>query len=133
MDNTVPQLEEDIVFCDELEKTVFQTFEKHGLESLLIYERSSGEIHQAHVGENDKGDSNIPGARVRRQTRDLSNLIRKASNLGQQVLLTEDDFLPCPFYIRTLLYLVDKVWIQTRSYYNERCCFVCFPVLNVEC
>eukprot|EP01028_Stygiella_incarcerata_P000640 TRINITY_DN10954_c0_g1_i2.p1 TRINITY_DN10954_c0_g1~~TRINITY_DN10954_c0_g1_i2.p1 ORF type:complete len:383 (+),score=76.05 TRINITY_DN10954_c0_g1_i2:695-1843(+) len=120
MDNTVPQIEDDTVFCDELERTVLQMFTEHRLEDLLIYERSTGEIHKDHVGENDKGDPNVPGARVRRQTRDLSNLIRKASKLGQHVLLTEDDFLPCPFYLRTMFYLMDKLHCMDENWSGLR-------------
>lgn len=76
--------------------------------------------HPVQADGNDAGDANRPGARVRRQTRDVADVFEAAAGLGRYGMTMEDDFRLCPHALRALLYLIDKLntqwdkWILAR-------------------
>ena len=69
----------------------------------------------------DGGDRNMPGYRVRQQTRDFVSLLRLAAGRGAAHLLTmEDDFLACPLLFVTLGYVLGKAHATQRDRARQR-------------
>ena len=60
-------------------------------------------------GATDKGTADHPGARVRKQTRDVAMLLRHpVASSGRLFLFMEDDFRLCPSALEAIAYLVRK-------------------------
>ena len=87
----------------------------HGLphqrfdEAVAAWGKGSGSVHDgAHVeffeepaltvdpGGAAEGTANRPGAKVRRQTRNIASVLRRASLRGRYFLFLEDDMVLCP-------------------------------------
>jgi hypothetical protein len=72
----------------------------------------------------DLGTPNKPGFRVRKQTRDLVALLRRAKGLGQHYLFLEDDMLLCPHALLAFQYLLRRAsvvhphWLSVRASYG---------------
>lgn len=67
------------------------------------------QIQQKDSSKNREGDANVPGSRVRRQTRAVVALLREASGTSSHFVFAEDDFVLCPHAIRAMHYLTSKV------------------------
>mmetsp|Transcript_6624 Transcript_6624/g.10149 ORF Transcript_6624/g.10149 Transcript_6624/m.10149 type:complete len:379 (+) Transcript_6624:98-1234(+) len=59
---------------------------------------------------NDAGHANKPGARVRRQTRDLVYTLRQFPEDSAHIFVMEDDFYFCPHALSALLYMIAKAY-----------------------
>lgn len=75
--------------------------------------------------ENDFGNQNIPGYRVRKQTRNIVSVMRKSISLhGKYYLFLEDDMKLCPHGFTAIHYMLDKSsryhpnWLAIRSSYG---------------
>jgi hypothetical protein len=98
-----------------------------GLTQHTMYSRANGTSTVTFVdngaaagdGRNDAGTPNVPGARVRQQTRDVADLLdavvamRAAGRLGPAdadwyYMFMEDDFRLCPRALASLSYLLRK-------------------------
>ena len=72
----------------------------------------------------DAGNANVPGFRVRKQTRDLAAVLEKAVEKSSYYLFQEDDMLPCKQLPVVLTYLLSKAnsyspdWIAIRASYG---------------
>ena len=56
----------------------------------------------------DAGNANVPGWRVRKQTRDIVATMRAAAGLSAYYMFMEDDFTWCPHLLELLPYMVEK-------------------------
>ena len=56
----------------------------------------------------DAGSANLPGWKVRKQTRDIVATLRAAQGRSRYYLFMEDDFTWCPHTLQLLTYMVDK-------------------------
>ena len=66
-------------------------------------------VKDARPGATDKGTADIPGSRVRKQTRDVATLLRHpVASSGRLFLFMEDDFRLCPSALEAMAYLVRK-------------------------
>jgi hypothetical protein len=76
------------------------------------------------TAESDKGNANIPGFRVRKQTRNLSAVLKKSSGKGKYYMFLEDDMEFCPSGFLSIQYLLDKAtryhsnWLAIRASYG---------------
>jgi hypothetical protein len=59
-------------------------------------------------GEFSIGNANVPGMKVRKQTRDLVTVMRKCANKGNYYLFLEDDMKFCPSGFLAIQYLLSK-------------------------
>jgi len=72
----------------------------------------------------DEGDKNIPGHRVRKQTRDLVALLRASKGRAEYYMFLEDDMIFCPHGFLAIHYLLTKAelyhpdWIAVRASYG---------------
>lgn len=57
---------------------------------------------------NDPGTPNVPGFRVRKQTRNIVTVMRKCEGKGRYYLFLEDDMRFCPSGLQAIQYLLDK-------------------------
>ena len=57
---------------------------------------------------NDPGTANVPGYRVRKQTRNIVAVMRKCEGKGRYYLFLEDDMRFCPSGLQAIHYLLDK-------------------------
>lgn len=75
-------------------------------------------------GSHDVGSPNKPGARVRRQTRDIAKVVQMSVNRGHYYLFSEDDMVLCPSGLTTMQYLISKAssyhpdWLAIRASYG---------------
>jgi len=85
----------------------------------LRQQHSSNPLIEFHVqpkaGRTDEGNdpdhANKPGARVRRQTKDLVYTLRQAdSSSPSHIFVMEDDFYLCPHALDALFYIIDKAY-----------------------
>jgi hypothetical protein len=67
------------------------------------------QIQQDDTSKNKEGDANVPGSKVRRQTRAVVALLREASGTASHFVFAEDDFMLCPHALRAMQYLISKV------------------------
>eukprot|EP01041_Mallomonas_annulata_P008221 gene8221-16902_t len=73
---------------------------------------------------NDLGNANVPGYRVRKQTRHLVTVMRIAMSRGRYYLFLEDDMRLCPLGLLTIQYLLNKAslyhpdWFAIRASYG---------------
>ena len=85
---------------------------------------SAGPDNNPMPGSNDKGTPNKPGARVRRQTRDIAKVVKLAINKAQYYLFSEDDMVLCPSGLTTMQYMLSKAslyhpdWLAIRASYG---------------
>jgi hypothetical protein len=76
------------------------------------------------LGLDDLGSANFPGYRVRKQTRDLAQVVRLSTHRGGHYLFLEDDMLLCGQGLLSLQYAVTKAqryhpdWIALRASYG---------------
>lgn len=76
------------------------------------------------TAENDPGNPNKPGFKVRQQTRDIVALLRHSSKRSDYYLFLEDDMRFCPYMLLTLQYVIDKSnayhpnWLAIRASYG---------------
>lgn len=76
------------------------------------------------TAENDKGNANIPGYRVRKQTRNLVSVVKKTYFLGRYYLFLEDDMEFCHEGFLAIQYLLQKAdryhpnWLAIRASYG---------------
>ena len=125
---------------------------------------SSEELADPKVGanaHNDQGNANIPGFRVRKQTRSIVSVIRKtlsylksssstvssvsnhltesvlSNDSNQYYLFLEDDMLVCPNGFLAMQYLLDKAtlyhpnWLAIRASYGMNGIFIQWKDLDV--
>ena len=59
-------------------------------------------------GQDDPGSADVPGARVRKQTRDIVRLMQVARGASLYYLAMEDDFEPCPNALRMVEHMLRK-------------------------
>ena len=59
-------------------------------------------------GRNDPGDSNHPGTRVRKQTRDIASVLKYSAGLGDFYFFTEDDMQLCDHAVMAIQYMLNK-------------------------
>ena len=57
----------------------------------------------------DQGNANMPGYRVRKQTRDIVNMLWQAQHMAHYFMFMEDDFKLCPLALQGLQHLMRKV------------------------
>jgi hypothetical protein len=75
-------------------------------------------------GSKDQGSPNKPGARVRRQTRDIAKVVKMSVNKAQYYLFSEDDMVLCPSGLTTMQYMLSKAsmyhpdWLAIRASYG---------------
>jgi hypothetical protein len=75
-------------------------------------------------GKFDAGTPNKPGAKVRRQTRDIAKVVKLSINKGQYYLFSEDDMVLCPAGLTTMQYMLTKAtayhpdWLAIRASYG---------------
>ena len=67
-----------------------------------------GLLSDAQPDARDAGSPNVPGWRVRKQTRDIVATLRAAQGRSRYYLFMEDDFTWCPHTLQLLQYMVDK-------------------------
>ena len=94
---------------------------------------------------NDRGNANIPGYIVRRQTRNIYTTIQKNLDIGKFYLFLEDDMEFCSKVIQTIDYMLKKAeryhpnWLAIRtSYgmngifmrYSQQECIKCYNCIN---
>ena len=81
------------------------------------------------TAENDQGNANIPGFRVRKQTRNVASVLRQAyarfpEGVGRYYLFLEDDMLLCRHGFTAIQYMLQKVsryhpnWLAIRASYG---------------
>jgi hypothetical protein len=58
---------------------------------------------------NDRGTADLPGYLVRRQTRDIANLLNEAKDRASYFMFMEDDFLLCPLALLAIQRFIEKV------------------------
>ena len=71
------------------------------------------QVQQEDLFRNKEGDANVPGAKVRRQTRAVVALLREAVGTASHFVFAEDDFILCPHALRAMQYLISKVMSLT--------------------
>lgn len=59
-------------------------------------------------GANDVGTPDVPGARVRKQTRDVASVLGALADRGEYYLFMEDDFSLCPHALLAIHYMIEK-------------------------
>lgn len=75
-------------------------------------------------GRYDVGTRNVPGYRVRRQTRHFAVLLNHVANESDYFLTMEDDFIACPSILPTIAHIIYKAhhwvgdWIAIRVSYG---------------
>lgn len=85
---------------------------------------SAGDDVNPLPGSNDAGSPNKPGARVRRQTRDIAKVVQLSVNKAQYYLFSEDDMVLCPSGLTTMQYMLSKAsryhpdWLAIRASYG---------------
>ncbi len=73
---------------------------------------------------NDPGNANVPGYRVRKQTRSLVTVLRKSYDKGKFYMFLEDDMKFCPYGFNAIQYLLNKAslyhpnWLAIRASYG---------------
>lgn len=73
---------------------------------------------------NDYGSPNMPGFRVRKQTRNIVSVMRSSEGKGKYYLFLEDDMEFCPSGLLAIQYLLDKSsryhhnWLAIRASYG---------------
>lgn len=76
------------------------------------------------TAENDFGNANHPGYRVRKQTRNIVSVMRQSIGLGKYYLFLEDDMQFCPQSLLVFQYLLNKAsryhpnWLAIRASYG---------------
>jgi hypothetical protein len=77
-----------------------------------------------NVRGSDLGNANVPGKKVRKQTRDIALTMRLSAGLGQHYLFLEDDMKFCPHSLHAMQYLLSKAsqyhpdWLAIRASYG---------------
>ena len=72
----------------------------------------------------DPGTANMPGYRVRKQTRNIVSIMQKSMDKGKFYLFLEDDMQFCPSGLLAIQYLLDKSsryhpnWLAIRASYG---------------
>ena len=75
-------------------------------------------------GVKDRGSANIPGCKVRKQTRDIVSVIRKSIGIAEYYLFLEDDMQLCPNGFETVVHILNKAnayhpnWLGIRASYG---------------
>lgn len=99
--------------------------QKHDPRSIYFeFHDSAGPDVNPMPGSNDQGTPNKPGARVRRQTRDIAKVVKLSINKAQYYLFSEDDMVLCPSGLTTMQYLLSKAtryhpdWLAIRASYG---------------
>jgi hypothetical protein len=73
---------------------------------------------------NDYGNANVPGFKVRKQTRNIVSVMRRSEGKGKYYLFLEDDMQFCPSGLLAIQYLLDKStryhhdWLAIRASYG---------------
>jgi len=88
----------------------------------LIFRTSRDTVHilRDATGPN-QGNPNLPGAKVRRQTRSIVELLKHAHGLATYFLFAEDDMQLCPHGLRVAHYLLQRAshyhrdWLAIRA------------------
>jgi hypothetical protein len=93
---------------------------------------------------NDPGNANLPGYKVRRQTRSIVSVIRKildvtssTSNSNSYYLFLEDDMILCPYGFSAIQYLLQKAsryhpnWLAIRASYGMNGIFMRYRDLKI--
>lgn len=76
------------------------------------------------TSENDLGNANHPGYRVRKQTRNIVTVMRQSMGFGKYYLFLEDDMQFCPQGLLAFQYLLNKAsryhpnWLAIRASYG---------------
>lgn len=96
------------------------------------------------TAENDLGNANVPGYKVRKQSRDIVRVLQKtlqvtdnASELHQYYLFLEDDMLFCPYGFEAIQYLLEKStlyhgdWLAIRASYGMNGIFMHYKDIRV--
>jgi hypothetical protein len=92
-----------------------QYFEFISLGVSEIHSPDMQDIKKGATAQNDLGNANHPGYRVRRQTRSIAMVMQKSMHRGHYFLFLEDDMLVCPGAFMTMQYMLAKA---TRYYHN---------------
>lgn len=88
--------------------------------------RSEDPLH----GARDHGTPNVPGWKVRKQTRDLVALLRFVHGAAEHVLLMEDDMQLCPYGLLVSQYVLSRAsfyhphWLAIRASFGMNGIFV---------
>ena len=92
-------------------------------------------VHGA-TAENDLGNANIPGYRVRKQTRHIAAVVRRCVGRGRYYLFLEDDMKLCPSGLLAIQYMLSKAstyhpnWFAIRASYGMNGVFMHNSDLN---
>lgn len=103
----------------------------------LSHEEQLLDPKQGTNSQNDMGNPNIPGYRVRKQSRNLVSVIRKVSHYGRYYLFLEDDMEFCPYGFIAIQNLLDKAsqyhpnWLAIRASYGMNGIFIRREDVNV--
>jgi hypothetical protein len=82
------------------------------------------------TADNDQGNSNVPGYRVRKQTRSVAQVLKRAKGRANYYLFLEDDMILCPHGFNSIQYLLSKStkyapnWLAVRASYGLNGIFI---------
>ena len=88
------------------------------------------DVKRGATAENDQGNANIPGYRVRKQTRSVAQVLKRAGGYGKYYLFLEDDMLLCPNGFLSIQYILNKAsryapnWLAIRASYGLNGIFI---------
>ena len=97
------------------------------------YKAHSADFQDPNRGstpENDPGMPNKPGYRVRKQTRSVAQVLKRAKGRANYYLFLEDDMVLCPHGFNSIHYLLSKAtkyspnWLAVRASYGLNGIFI---------
>ena len=97
------------------------------------YKTSASDFKDTKRGatpENDEGNANVPGYRVRKQTRSIAEVLKRARGRAKYYMFLEDDMLLCPHGFHSIHYLLSKAskfapdWLAIRASYGMNGIFI---------
>jgi hypothetical protein len=97
------------------------------------YKTSSRDFHDVKPGAtaaNDQGNANKPGYKVRKQTRSIAQVLKRAMGRAKYYLFLEDDMLLCPNGFSSIHYMLSKAtryspdWLALRASYGMNGIFI---------
>ena len=84
---------------------------------------NDGQLTDATPESRDAGHANLPGWRVRKQTRDIVATMEAAKRQSRYYMFMEDDFTFCPSLLRLIPYLLNKAHLLHPRWFSVKFSF----------
>jgi len=82
------------------------------------------------TAQSDQGNANVPGFKVRKQTRSIAEVLKRAQGRAKYYMFLEDDMVLCPHGFNSIHYLLSKAskyspdWLAIRASYGMNGVFI---------